>query len=139
MKVRSVAGLAGALALLAGCSSGHVVVRSEPAPSPSPKSSPAPVPQGPVASLKIPKGHYPPPGQCRIWIPGVPPGKQPAPDACLSLHDDIPPGAWVLYRPVREKKLVEVTAYDPRVPKRVQWVRYYDMGSGRFVHEVLAN
>jgi len=138
MNARSAACLAGALALLAGCSSGHVVVRSEPAPPHSSKSAPSPV-QGPVASLKIPKGHYPPPGQCRIWIPGVPPGRQPAPEACLSLHDHIPAGAWVLYRPVREEKLVEVTAYDPNDPRRVAWVRYYEMGSGRFVHEVLAN
>jgi hypothetical protein len=137
MNARSVACLAGALALLAGCSSGHVVVRTGP-PAPTP-SSKAPVAQGPVAALKIPKGHYPPPGQCRVWIPGVPPGRQPAPEACLSLRGQIPPGAWVLYRPVREEKLVEVTAYDPAVPQRVAWVRYYDMGSGRFVHEVLAN
>jgi hypothetical protein len=92
-----------------------------------------------VASLKIPHGHYPPPGQCRIWMPGAPPGSQPAPEACLSLRDRIPLGAWVLYRPAREDKLVEVTAYDPKVPQRVAWVRYYEMASGRFVHEVLAN
>lgn len=31
---------------------------------------------------KIPKGHRPPPGECRDWIPGLPPGQQPPPRKC---------------------------------------------------------
>jgi hypothetical protein len=30
----------------------------------------------------IPPGHYPPPGECRVWIPGRPPGHQPPPVKC---------------------------------------------------------
>ncbi len=30
----------------------------------------------------IPNGHRPPPGECRVWIPGVPPGQQPPPTSC---------------------------------------------------------
>ena len=32
--------------------------------------------------LHIPKGHLPPPGQCRLWYPGRPPGQQPPPTSC---------------------------------------------------------
>lgn len=51
----------------------------------------APAPQ-PVA-LDIPKGHYPPPGSCRIWVPGVPPGQQSPPGPCGELARRVPPGA----------------------------------------------
>jgi hypothetical protein len=31
---------------------------------------------------KIPPGHMPPPGMCRVWYDGRPPGHQPAPVSC---------------------------------------------------------
>ena len=31
---------------------------------------------------RVPKGHLPPRGMCRVWIDGVPPGRQPAPTTC---------------------------------------------------------
>ncbi len=30
----------------------------------------------------IPRGHLPPPGECRVWRRGVPPGHQPPPFRC---------------------------------------------------------
>lgn len=33
-------------------------------------------------SVKIPPGHYPPPGSCRVWYPDRPPGHQPPPTSC---------------------------------------------------------
>ena len=45
----------------------------------------------------VPKGHYPPPGECRLWFPGRPPGHQPPPARCSSLVGRIPRGAFVLY------------------------------------------
>lgn len=45
----------------------------------------------------VPKGHYPPPGECRLWYSGRPPGKQPAPAKCSSLMGRVPAGAFVLY------------------------------------------
>ena len=45
----------------------------------------------------VPKGHYPPPGECRLWFEGRPPGKQPAPTKCSSLAGRVPAGAFVLY------------------------------------------
>ena len=47
-------------------------------------------------SPKIPPGHMPPPGKCRIWFPGEPPGKQPPPGDCMELEQQIPPGAWLI-------------------------------------------
>lgn len=38
--------------------------------------------EGKQAGLKIPKGHRPPPGSCRIWHLDRPPGHQPPPTSC---------------------------------------------------------
>lgn len=48
-------------------------------------------------SLRVPPGHYPPPGACRVWHPGRPPGHQPPPTACNRLVGRVPPGAFVIY------------------------------------------
>lgn len=45
---------------------------------------------------KIPPGHLPPPGSCRIWLPDTPPGKQPPPGNCYQLSRKVPPGAWLV-------------------------------------------
>lgn len=60
---------------------------------PSQKMSIGRVPKG-----KIPKGHWPPPGLCRIWFPGHPPGLQPPPGNCAELSRNLPPGAWLISR-----------------------------------------
>ena len=46
--------------------------------------------------LFVPPGHYPPEGQCRVWIAELPPGRQAKPVACNALGN-IPPGAFVLF------------------------------------------
>jgi hypothetical protein len=43
--------------------------------------------------VKIPPGHLPPPGQCRVWYPDRPPGHQPPPGPCHQLQYQVPPGA----------------------------------------------
>lgn len=48
-------------------------------------------------TLGIPRGHYPPPGECRIWYPGRPPGQQPPPARCERLVGRVPYGAFILY------------------------------------------
>ncbi len=40
------------------------------------------------ASGKVPRGHLPPRGMCRVWIDGVPPGRQPAPTSCANAQRD---------------------------------------------------
>ena len=37
------------------------------------------------APVRVPPGHLPPPGFCRLWYPGRPPGHQPRPQPCGSL------------------------------------------------------
>jgi hypothetical protein len=48
-------------------------------------------------TIKVPKGHYPPPGQCRLWFEGRPPGRQPRVTKCESLRGNVPAGAFILY------------------------------------------
>jgi hypothetical protein len=69
------------LAGLIGCVAGGGVVVVDPYPSAEPK---------------IPKGHMPPPGKCRIWYPDRPPGHQPPPGDCSVLRHRVPPGAWLI-------------------------------------------
>ena len=48
----------------------------------------APVERGPRGhqTARIPPGHLPPPGACRVWIPGRPPGHQPPPTSCRDAY-----------------------------------------------------
>jgi hypothetical protein len=48
------------------------------------------------ARPRIPRGHMPPPGLCRVWYPGRPPGHQPPPGNCHALRHQAPPGAWLV-------------------------------------------
>lgn len=73
--------------------SGILVVR---VPSPR-KGGAIEVRQASGATFKIPPGHFPPPGSCRIWYPNTPPGQQPAPGACSELERRVPAGAYLVY------------------------------------------
>ena len=54
---------------------------------------------------RVPAGHMPPPGMCRVWIDGVPPGQQPAPTDCASAVRNRPPNGRVIFgEDVRRKK-----------------------------------
>lgn len=48
-------------------------------------------------SVNVPRGHYPPPGECRIWFPAREPGHQPPPARCEALVGRVPLGAFLLY------------------------------------------
>lgn len=48
-------------------------------------------------AAKVPAGHWPPRGMCRIWIDGVPPGRQPAPTDCATAVRNKPANARVIY------------------------------------------
>ncbi len=51
------------------------------------------VPTYPQEHIYIPKGHMPPPGQCRIWFLNISPGQQPPPGECHELERKLPPNA----------------------------------------------
>jgi len=73
---------------------------------------PAPAPTYTVVEdqqeYHIPPGHMPPPGGCRPWYPGEPPGHQPPAGDCELLLHSGPAGAWVLYRPSEERRVVRI-------------------------------
>ena len=48
-------------------------------------------------SLRVPPGHYPPRGACRVWFEGRPPGRQPRAMRCDQLYGRVPYGAFILY------------------------------------------
>ena len=48
-------------------------------------------------AFHLPPGHYPPPGTCRIWDPGVPPGQQEPPGDCDDLERRVPRGSYLIY------------------------------------------
>lgn len=68
----------------------------EPLPGPSPQPEPVPEPEPEPEPPRIPAGHYPPPGTCRIWILGLSPGQQSPPGDCSVLQRQVPPGAVLI-------------------------------------------
>ena len=85
--------------------------------------------------LGIPPGHLPPPGECRLWYRGRPPGHQPPPGRCSRIEAEAPAGAWVLYRPSRDRKVVHARVIDSRRPGVVVVVRVYDAQRGTYLHQ----
>ena len=79
---------------------------------------------------RIPNGHLPPPGECRLWYPDRPAGHQPPPYKCGSRA---PAGAWVLQRPVDAPQHVEAVVYDERRPGVVVDVGIFDSRTGSFI------
>jgi hypothetical protein len=92
---------------------------------------------GTAATLGIPPGHLPRPGQCRIWIPGTPPGRQPGPRSrvCAGIAALAPAGSWIVYRPTRDRKVVHIRVVDERRPGIVTRVRFFEVDTGRFIRE----
>jgi hypothetical protein len=103
----------------------------------------APTPQvetvvpGTAATLAVPPGHLPKPGECRVWIPDVPPGRQPRPKSrdCAGIEAVAPPGSWILYRPTADRRLVHVREVDRARVGVVVRVRIFEVETGRFVRE----
>jgi|EndMetStandDraft_7_1072992.scaffolds.fasta_scaffold189580_2 hypothetical protein len=85
------------------------------------------------SNLRIPNGHLPPPGECRIWYPGRPAGHQPPPGRCGALSRQVPAGAWLIRRPDADPQYVDVSVYDQRRPGVVLDVGIFDARTGAFV------
>lgn len=119
--------LIAAALLSTACSSPTVIT------SPAPQRSET----GPstAATLGIPPGHLPPPGQCRVWFPGRPPGQQPAPAACTRAMRDAPAGTWVLERPSRDRRHVRVHEVDGVRVGVIVRIVLYEAATGKLVRE----
>ncbi len=122
------------------CSGTTVVIRDNPETEDGPNVEREDRPnekKGPstAATLGIPPGHLPPPGRCRVWIPGDPPGHQTPSGPCSELASQVPPGGWLVYRPSKSKKEVKVSVYDGRKPGVIVVVRFYDSKSGDLLRE----
>jgi len=76
----------------------------------------------PFSSLGIPKGHLPPPGECKIWIPGKEPGQQGPPQSCASALRNAPLGAWVI---THEGSRYKVNIFSRGKRNVIEEVRYY--------------
>jgi hypothetical protein len=128
--MRSASLVGPALALLAAtaCSSFSSSRPAQPEPA---------VRRGPstAATLGIPPGHLPPPGYCRVWMPGEPPGHQPKARSCEGIDRTAPAGSWIVYRPLKDRKVVHVREVDGRRPGVVVRLRIYDVARGTLIRE----
>ncbi|HEU5305036.1 MAG TPA: hypothetical protein VFU40_10370 [Gemmatimonadales bacterium] len=128
--MRSATIVGSTLALLAA-SACTVVTTADPAePAPAMRRAPST-----AATLGIPPGHLPPPGRCRIWLPGNPPGHQPPPQGCAGIEHRAPAGSWIVYRPSEDKKVVHVREVDERRAGVVIRLRVYDIRRGTLIRE----
>jgi hypothetical protein len=120
-----------AVLLVTGCA-GYVAVDTHPSTPEPPRDEPKPTKPHNTAHLSIPPGHLPPPGQCRVWIPGRPPGHQPRAGSCSALKRQVPTGAWLVYRATKDKRDVKIWVYDSQRPDHVVAVWRYDNNAGQF-------
>jgi hypothetical protein len=118
------------LFLVLGCTRTRRIIIVGPTPQADARGGPSP-----AATLGVPPGHMPKPGQCRIWIPGSPPGQQPRPKSrsCEGIASLAPAGSWILYRPTADRRIVHVRVVDER--RVVVRVRVFEIESGTFVRE----
>lgn len=76
----------------------------------------------PFGDLGIPKGHLPPPSECKVWFPGKPRGHQPPPQSCASALRSVPLGAWVI---THEGSRYKVSIFDGVKRGVLEEVLYY--------------
>lgn len=132
MRAASFLGSAFAILAATACSSFGTGTATQPAPAvsrtPSASSSTA-------ATLGIPPGHLPPPGLCRVWMPGTPPGHQARARNCANIERSAPAGSWILYRPSKDRKVVQVRVVDGRRAGVVVHRRVYSVQHGTLISD----
>ena len=106
-------------------------------PNPEMQSGAAAGNRSTAATLGIPPGHLPGPGECRIWIPGTPPGRQPKPKSrpCPGIAAFAPAGSWIVYRPGDNLKVVHVREVDAQRAGIVIRTRIFDIETTRLLRE----
>ncbi|UCD25634.1 MAG: hypothetical protein JSW51_06895 [Gemmatimonadota bacterium] len=131
--MRAICGAVGILVFTSMTACGvHINTTPDPEPAQTQASATGP---STAATLGIPPGHLPPPGQCKVWIPGDPPGHQAAARSCEGIDAVAPAGSWVLYRPGKDKKVVHLREIDRYQAGLVIHVRVYDASSGKYLRE----
>ena len=129
MRLATIAAATMAILAAAAC---KPIPASEPSPQPSPARGRSP---STAATLGIPPGHLPPPGMCRVWLPGEPPGHQPKSRSCSNIERTAPAGSYIVERPGKEKKIVHVRVMDERRPGVVVRMRVYEIRDGKLVRQ----
>lgn len=136
---------------LAACSSSNPEVETGPEPQaqripgtgsdqgaePEMKNENVPENASTAAKFGIPPGHLPPPGQCRVWMPGEPPGKQKKEHRagdCAAVSRDVPAGGWLVYRPGDDRKEVVVREYG--AGRHITSIRVFDIVTGALLREL---
>lgn len=137
---------------LGACSNRNAEVKTGPAPEatripgtstagsePEEKNQNAAANASTASRFGIPPGHLPPPGACRVWMPGEPPGQQKksASGDCALVSRQVPAGGWLVYRPSGDKKEVVVREYGP--DHDVVSIKVFDIVTGAFLREVDPN
>lgn len=84
---------------------------------------------------RIPNGHLPPAGSCRIWYPDRPAGDQPPPFKCDQARGGVEPGGWLM-KPGPQPQQVEVAVYDAQRPGTVIDVGIFDSRTGSIIRIV---
>lgn len=84
---------------------------------------------------RIPDGHLPPPGECRIWYPDRPAGQQPPPFKCGQGRPRVEPGGWLI-SPGQRREEVEAVVYDSQRPGVVIDVGIFDARTGAMIRVV---
>lgn len=115
------------LAVLAATACSSLTTQQPTQPEPEERRRPA--------ALRIPRGHLPAPGQCRVWLPGEPPGHQRRPRSCAGIERTAPAGSWIVYRPSEDKKVVHVREVDERRAGVVVRVQVYDAERGTYIRK----
>lgn len=90
-----------------------------------------------AARFAVPPGHLPPPGQCRVWMPGEPPGQQKKKypvGQCSVLSRSIPAGGWLIYRPTDGKREIRVWEYGSDFEVLAE--RVYDSVTGELLRHI---
>ena len=83
--------------------------------------------------LGIPEAELPEPGQCRIWFRGRPTAEQPAAEACGAAEGKAEAGAWILYRPADDVRVVHARVLDPADTGKVLRIDLYDAEKGTYL------
>ncbi len=114
--------------LLAGCSSRSPDVQTGPRTGENASTA---------ARFAIPPGHLPPPGMCKVWMPGEPPGQQKKKyraGNCSVIERQVPRGGWLVYNLNGDKKQVVVREYGVRSPGVIA-IRAFDLVTGALLWE----